>query len=263
MSAYSSIILGESSLVSYWKLDELSGTSAADSKGSNTGTYSGSYTQGATGIVGDGGHAVQFGGGIGSVSVPDVANLRFTSSGFSLEGWIKQTGKGGVTGGGFILAKYNSGGGFPGYAVKTVGTGGPVNFYIGSWVTGSTNLASVTNWYHVVCTYSGTSWKIYLNGALDNSGTAASNLASTVALTIGLDSLNNGCNGTLDEVAVYNAALSAGQVLTHYQAGIGALFAYSPVGLNSGVINSGSVVRSAYQLTLRQPGGSSGLSSPG
>ena len=48
--SYKATVLGESGLTSYWRLDEASGTSAADSKGTAPGTYA-AVTLGAAGAL--------------------------------------------------------------------------------------------------------------------------------------------------------------------------------------------------------------------
>ena len=57
----------------YWRLDETSGTTAADTIGGNAGTYSGGVTLGIPGAVA-GDTAASF-DGTGQVTVPDSASL--------------------------------------------------------------------------------------------------------------------------------------------------------------------------------------------
>lgn len=90
------------------------------------------------------------------------------------------------------------------------------------------DLALDTNrWYHLVGVYDGTNISIYVNGALggttpfDNSPRPNTN--SAIPLTFGARA--DGASGAfewtglIDEGAVYDAALTPAQVLTHYQAG--------------------------------------------
>lgn len=46
MPSYKGAVLSQPSLISYWRLDEPGGTTAADSKGTHNGTYS-NVSQGA------------------------------------------------------------------------------------------------------------------------------------------------------------------------------------------------------------------------
>ena len=67
--------------VSYWRLDESSGTNAADSKGSNTGTYTNGPTLNQPGaLAGDADTAVSFDGSDDYVTVPNSARLNITSA---------------------------------------------------------------------------------------------------------------------------------------------------------------------------------------
>jgi hypothetical protein len=80
-------------------------------------------------------------------------------------------------------------------------------------------------WYHVVGTWDSTGMKIYVNGQLDNSSTNTVALKNTTGdLQIGaqLDQIFNpayknfGFAGTIDEVAIYNRALTAQEIQNHY-----------------------------------------------
>jgi len=86
---YSSTILTDSP-AAYWRLGELSGTSAADATGhGNTGAYSGGFTLGQAGaLFGDGDTAVKLDGVSGYVSAPNSVGLQ--SNQVSIELWIKK-----------------------------------------------------------------------------------------------------------------------------------------------------------------------------
>lgn len=101
-----------------------------------------------------------------------------------------------------------------------IGTAGAAN-YASSYVDGSiTN----TNWHHIVATYDGTqSGKIYIDGVnnVTSPGSCKNIIGairdSTNNFVIG--SLEGGIlpvNGSLDDVRIYNRALSAGEVLDLY-----------------------------------------------
>jgi hyaluronoglucosaminidase len=82
-------------------------------------------------------------------------------------------------------------------------------------------------WYHVACTiYSSRSASIYVNGALLKTGAITTSILSrpTEPLHIGSSS-DYGTpafffRGLIDEVAIYDRALSAEEIQQHYQAGL-------------------------------------------
>src|SRR4030095_11249083 len=81
--------------VSYWRLDETSGTSATDSTGGRTGTYTGGDTLNPTGALSDGAdNAGSTNGTTGYVAVPYAAALNPAQ--FTLEAWAKPTGGSGT-----------------------------------------------------------------------------------------------------------------------------------------------------------------------
>ena len=82
------------------------------------------------------------------------------------------------------------------------------------------------NWVHLVGTYDGANWKLYRNGSL-----VATQPSPVGALAVddadwAVGSTGNGWAdafaGLVDEVAIYNYALSANQVAGHYKAGANA-----------------------------------------
>src|SRR5262252_7334381 len=95
--SYATTILAEPSLVSYWQLAETAGTSAADSKGSNTGTYTGGYTLNQTPPGSQMAGAVLFNGSSGYVLCSSGLIIG-TLANSSAEAWIKTTSIGGSGG---------------------------------------------------------------------------------------------------------------------------------------------------------------------
>ncbi|HEX2750159.1 MAG TPA: LamG-like jellyroll fold domain-containing protein, partial [Verrucomicrobiales bacterium] len=68
------------------------------------------------------------------------------------------------------------------------------------------------NWHHVATTYDGTTRKIYLDGVQVQSDTPGANGATAANFRIGLTYNAEYFSGTLDEVYIYNNALSAAEV---------------------------------------------------
>ena len=76
-------------------------------------------------------------------------------------------------------------------------------------------------WYHVVFTWQDTTLSIYVDGELNNTAACTSGINST-ANTIYLGNhttANVGVNGAMDEVRVYDRALSATEVKLLYDRG--------------------------------------------
>lgn len=216
----------------YWRLGETTGTTFASTVGSFTGTWTGSPTLGATGaLTGDSNTAVTLnntGQSTQSGSVPNATGLNKTNN-FSLELWIKRSsGRSGVlqavAGKPLSTTTHNEN-----YAIWLttankpqfeVGAGGSGNK--SAVITSSVAISDTTNWYHVVGTFASGVLKIYVNGALAGTNSAAgftTVTTNTSTFDIGHSGTTNYLSGTLDEIAVYGTALTATQVTDHYNKG--------------------------------------------
>lgn len=207
--------------VGYWRLGESSGPTAADIAGSgptNNGTYTGTLTLGVPGLIAtDSNTAVNL-GGAGYVNVPDASDLNFVSAAFTIEAWINPNDS---TTSGRIVDKTQAG--FAnGYGFDFNMSGTPYIRMLGSQNLVKAYPFVAGNRYHVVAISSGSgTGTIYVNGAYVVSTTYSSTNAWTGSLRIGADS--NGAsnpNAIVDEVAVYNYALSASTIQQHYQIGL-------------------------------------------
>jgi hypothetical protein len=77
---------------------------------------------------------------------------------------------------------------------------------------------STGQWYHVVATHDGTTFKAYINGSEEYSDTRTLN-TGTAGFRIGGVPWNNGgefFNGKIDQVRIFNKALSSSEVTTLY-----------------------------------------------
>src|SRR5665213_3477784 len=171
--------------------------------------------------------------GIGGVDFSSPAN---TSVGFSVEAWVNgypQSKDAGIISKGF-------GNGGEQFDLDTGGT--PAGTDIHSFrflvrdsagavhAVNSTVVPSYGNWYHLVgvCDESNGVVTLYINGTVAGTAaisTSAGILTSTRKMIIGSRPSNSTTNvndyqfvGDIDDVAVYNYALSANQVGTHYTA---------------------------------------------
>jgi hypothetical protein len=239
VSAYSSLILSETGLVSYWRLDESAGTSAADSKGTNTGAYTGGFTLGAAGgITSDPTDtAVGLDGATGYVAVPSNASLHPAQ--VTVEAWVNAS----AASPGSMIA---TGCQYPSVVGYALGFGQSTSTFLlgfGSY-DGAHHIAVDPDgtfptgaWFHVVGTYDGTNLKLYKNGVLKATTAYAGPLQyNATQFWIGKRwDVGGGRQffaGTIDEVAVYNVALTSTQIAAHYAAGTAAGTTYtdSPTG---------------------------------
>jgi hypothetical protein len=87
-------------------------------------------------------------------------------------------------------------------------------------VDGSATIGTST-WYHVTMTYDRTNLHLYHNGVLDSSTTTQGRImpADFPMLIGGGDSVAEGFVGRLDEVGLYDRALSSGEIAAHTLAG--------------------------------------------
>lgn len=217
----------EDAPVGYWRLDELSGTVAADSSGAgHNGTYTGGVALGATGVIASN-TAATFDGVNDYVTMGDVNAYEFQSA-FAVEFWAKYTATQPLAAiVGKMSAAINSG-----WAVFEYSGQGYIQFY---GVTGAgsllwdfhTDLAYNDGaWHHVVCAWDGTTnangLKIYVDGVVVKTATALTGTPGTTSTPFAIGSfgaLSSGFfGGTVDEVALYTE-LSAARVLAHYNAG--------------------------------------------
>ena len=219
-NGYSGLVLLDNP-TAYWRFGELSGTTAFDSaRYAVNGTIAGTVTQGVTGpLLNDSNKAYSF--TAGSVTAPSSGTNFTRGHDFSVECWFKFTGTGDKS----ILEKWSGGSTYP-YVIRAAGNVPPRwNRYDGVANPGVGSDANYNdgNWHHLACTLKGTVMSIYTDGAFKNSttDTTTTEAGNSDPLTIG----NRGgggfaWTGSIDEVALYDYALSGGQVLAHYNAAI-------------------------------------------
>jgi hypothetical protein len=231
-SVYESVVLADSP-AAYWRLADTSGTTAATRSGTPAGTYAGAPALGVGGATADGDPAVAFDGSTQSISLGDVYDYSGTPS-FSVEMWIKP-GTANQNSWQALADKtvYRSGNDRDGWAIWIA----PANDADPLWQSrlqfdrwsgttqhgqpsGGTKLQAGL-WYHVVCTYDGTTSRVYVNGALDKSRATTLSIPNTAAILrlAGAQGAPDAFGGAMDDVAIYPSALSAARVTAHYNAG--------------------------------------------
>jgi len=214
---------GADGLVGYWKMDEGSGTTLVDASApANDGTISGSPTW----VAGHDGQAIQFNGSSQYANVSDHSCLEITGS-LTIAAWIAPS-RPKTTQRIVTKAVMSSVGG---YELSLSSTDpGKVFFRLNQTSSsGGYRVDSVTpyptdgTWIHAVATYdiATTQLKIYINGVLETTGAAGptSIMSSTQPVFVGRQ--NDNANpyyywGKMDEVRIYNRALSAAEVSDLY-----------------------------------------------
>jgi hypothetical protein len=192
-------------LVAWWKLDESKGWSAADSSGNgNTGTF-----------VGRAGW--QMGGawlnGSSYISVKESASIE-QSTALTVSFWIRDSDWGNVAA--RLVTKSYS------WDVKLNGSARYPQFTSGNKYAALNYSLPLNKWQHVVFTFSNGVIKGYINGSpvslLTNTFTGNEVLPLVQAgLNIGADATgSNYAQGVIDDVRLYNRALSASEISTLY-----------------------------------------------
>ena len=213
------------SMTNYWKLDEATGAPYLDSFGSDDALSTNPP------LLTDGicGNAQRFNGGNQEVYVPVSETFNWgIDDNFTIEYWLKS----------------NSGASGNRVAIGRDEVYPTLHWWSGIWNAGTASfvlfdrngtqgvLEGTTNlnddqWYHIVCIRDADVDSIYLyvNGVLEASEGVnyTAGFESTVAdLNIGYLDLSGGFhfNGVVDEVALYNDALSSTEISTHYSNGL-------------------------------------------
>ena len=157
------------------------------------------------------GSALSFDGVNDWVSVPDASSLDLTT-GMTLEAWVRPSALGNWR---TLVFKERPGGIVYGLYADQAG-GRPLGeMFIGSERSVAGTAAVPLNaWTHLATTYDGSQLRLYVNGALAASTAVTGAMAaSTGVLHLGGNSVwGEWFAGLIDEVRVYNRALSVGEV---------------------------------------------------
>jgi hypothetical protein len=218
----SSALAVDPNLVAWYSFDEGSGAVAHDSAHGYNGTING-----ATWAAGKVGGALSFDGVNDYISVLDNPSLRFTqNSSFTLCSWINPIS---TAGQGVLIGKFQTdsksnlftynmdwwlesqGIGFQtarsGYSYVNLATPGGV--------------APIGSWSHIACVYDNRNMKIYVNGELEASGYFPYETGTNTAdndMGIGAALIGSGVEryfkGSLDDIRIYNRALTDGEIKT-------------------------------------------------
>ena len=201
-------------LVGYWAFEEGSGTTANDASGSGN---NGTLTNGPKWASGKVGGALQFDGVDDYVDAGANSSTNITGA-ITIEAWI-------------YLRSYDVDyrtivGKSAQNWFRVEESPGNLRFYLyqgAVWKNiSSTENINLNTWYHVVATYDNSTGKLFING-LDKSG--ASSLlgggadSSSGILYISRSSGIGPWDGLIDDIRIYNRALSATEIRYHYNRG--------------------------------------------
>ncbi len=195
-----------SGLVSWWGGDN----NALDIVGTNNGTLMNGATYGAGKV----GQAFSFDGVDDYVNVPTLTTQNFPSS-FTMGAWVKANV---LPGSIAVLA------GMPGgYQLDLLSDGGIYFGNSGAMVYSNTKISS-GSFYHVAASFDAGNVKIYINGIPDQVGTSTNRLGTDWTFQIGGFGVYDGpptgfFQGVIDELEVYDRALTADEISAIYNAG--------------------------------------------
>ncbi|MCU0783406.1 MAG: LamG domain-containing protein [Verrucomicrobia bacterium] len=184
--------------------------------------------------------AYDFDGSTGFIGIPQNPILNLLTTNFTLSAWVWQRG---ADFDGYRIIDKCTAGEPDGWTFDTVGcnsTGHALRLQAANTnascnVGGETDY-SLMQWHHVVAIASGTNGTVYLDGKLDGTGNVGNIPANTLDVYIGMAHPGSGAgfyfNGIIDEVRIYNRALSAAEVqqLYDYESGprVGLIKAVKP-----------------------------------
>ncbi len=199
-------------LVGFWKFNEGTGTSVADSSGNgNTGTLTGFTFLSSNGWTTSSscryGNCLFFNVSGDYVFVPSSSSLSISGSNISYGGWMDFTG---TASNNAVLIDKNAS-----YRLWSR-SGGITYCNISSGEASFT--APTTGWHHLFCTYNGVAVKLYIDGDLKASGAYSTPIAQNAqVVTIGdRAGINTTFDKYIDNVRVYNITLSDAQVKALY-----------------------------------------------
>jgi len=198
-----------SGLVGYWNFDEGTGTTASDYSGSGNHATTAGGPNWAAGKFGNG---FSFSGTSNSFSIPYSKVFDFGPDDFTVSLWFKTTS---TAANSFLFSKdvpalsnngifvmLNSG-------VEGRATGWVYNERVDSYKTGLND----GQWHHVVLEHSAGNMALYIDGTLEKSAYFP---AASAGVTISALGMGGKFTGSLDDVRVYNRALSASEVQQLY-----------------------------------------------
>ena len=201
-------------LVSYWSFDEIKGDTVKDVLGKSDGTMKSDTKQ----VNGKIGKALEFDGVDDYVDCGNDASLNITDA-LSIEAWVYMK-----SAGNYPTVVSKSGANW-GYIFEFLTTTRKINLYLDGGVNGWDGPAEtpvpLEEWTNIAATYDGKTLQYYFNGEPDGTYNKAGKIASNN------DNVHIGgrkvgepyhFDGIIDEVLIYEKALSEKEAKQNYQA---------------------------------------------
>jgi hypothetical protein len=207
----------DENLVGYWAFDEGTGLKAFDSSGNdNTGTLTNmDNNDWVAGVVGN---ALDFDGSNDYVNCGDLSDVDFGSGNFSFSAWVKRDIINANHG---VIGKDSTGQRQFVFYITSSNTI-RISYFVSGVVVYLDTIDTIdTAWHHIVGQRNGNSFEIYIDGVLSKSGTTGGSHGTmdscSSLLTIGLREYGSYyMDGKMDEVRIYNRALTASEVKALY-----------------------------------------------
>ena len=213
-------VFDDTNLVAYWNMDESSGQIAYDNKNTNNGILINSPTwKSGSDCVSS--SCLEFNGSSNYVNIPSSSNLEIADT-ITVECWVYYK-----SGNGRIVQKDDRGSSVYTRLWELGGYGG--NFRMELWHSNgastvqTANPLTVNGWMHLAMTFNGTDIKMYQDGVLTKTYNFPGDIRSDsgTPITIGGQwGSTEWFNGSIDEVRIYNTALTVEQISEHYKAGL-------------------------------------------
>ena len=201
----------------YWTFSSLADVTKEGASNTNC-TLNGNATYTADGKFG-GGLLLDGSGDFVSCGSSTLTNLPIGNSNYTISVWVKSAA---LNTGGYIgWGEYESGNRVNAFRTNNDGI---QNYWWGNdLIHRSPALNLLNQWHHAVVNYNGTTRTIYFDGALlktDTPGATLNSTASNFAIGRTAPMYSEFFNGTLDDLSIWNRALTLNEITYLYNSGI-------------------------------------------